>query len=366
MSQKKIDTKTTKKLLANYKNTISKYSLENEKLTLQLKDLKTTFTINQNLLYDFIKNTIGEDEKINSLINENKSLWTINESLIKQKNDLLLKNSKLQEFIEDTPSIIRKEINKINIQNDKIKNELVQKDSAIKKLKIDLIKSRRNALFRTARTEIQVMEPTKTNVEINHELLNTKSIMAKVISMQAEEKKKVSQLHKEVKSLKNEISKLKKISFNSQGELKQNNINDSKDDSNKNNNIINLKIKGFDLLVNNKDKDKEDGKEEEEEEEEEEESEGTSEDDDDIFYEGRKRPPHNKNKELSMLTEQYNMLEKQNLEYEKKVNEYKNIYKSLKNKINFLKQIPHINEGCQKQNNNNNNNAEKHNGNLPG
>ena len=142
MSHQKFDSKTTKKLLTNYQNTISKYASENEQLTRQLEDLKTTLTLNQNLLYDFIKSSVGEDEKINSLINESKSLWNENESLIKQKNELEMKTAKLQELIEDTPTQIREEINNINIQNNKMKNELVQKDNTIKKLKNDLEKAR--------------------------------------------------------------------------------------------------------------------------------------------------------------------------------------------------------------------------------
>ena len=95
-----------------------------------------------------------------------------------------MKTAKLQELIEDTPTQIREEINNLNIQNNKMKNELVQKDNTIKKLKNDLEKARKNALFKTARTEVLVTEPTKTNVEINHELLNTKTILAKVSVMQ--------------------------------------------------------------------------------------------------------------------------------------------------------------------------------------
>ena len=87
MSHQKFDSKTTKKLLTNYQNTISKYASENEQLTRQLEDLKTTLTLNQNLLYDFIKSSVGEDESITSLINESKQLWAENESLIKQKKN---------------------------------------------------------------------------------------------------------------------------------------------------------------------------------------------------------------------------------------------------------------------------------------
>ncbi len=347
MSHQKFDSKTTKKLLTNYQNTISKYASENEQLTRQLEDLKTTLTLNQNLLYDFIKSSVGEDEKINNLINESKSLWNENETLIKQKNELEMKTAKLQELIEDTPTQIREEINNINIQNNKMKTELVQKDNTIKKLKNDLEKARKNALFKTARTEVLVTEPTKTNVEINHELLNTKTILAKVTSMHAAEKKKASKLDKEVKSLQDEVSKLKKTAIGLRDEfnnkVKQNEGNNK--DGNSPNDINNfpLNIKGFDFLVNKND-------EENEEEEEEEEQEETSEEED--SYEGKKKPK-TKQKELDMLTEQYNKLKKQNEEYENKINNYKKIYKDLKNKINNLKQMPNSNDRSQRKFGNN-------------
>ena len=53
-----------------------------------------------------------------------------------------MKTAKLQELIEDTPTQIREEINSINIENNKMKNELIQKDNTIKKLKADLEKVR--------------------------------------------------------------------------------------------------------------------------------------------------------------------------------------------------------------------------------
>ena len=353
MSHQKFDSKTTKKLLTNYQNTISKYASENEQLTRQLEDLKTTLTLNQNLLYDFIKSSVGEDEKINNLINESKSLWNENESLIKQKNDLEMKTAKLQELIEDTPTQIREEINNINIQNNKMKNELVQKDNTIKKLKNDLEKAHKNALFKTARTEVLVTEPTKTNVEINHELLNTKTILAKVSSMHAAEKKRATKLDKEVKSLQEEVVKLKKNALELRDEFNnkvKQNENGKKDGTAQNEINFPLNIKGFNFLV-----DKNDDENEEEEEEEEQESEGSSEEED--SYEGKKKPK-SKQKELDMLTEQYNKLKKQNEEYEKKINNYKKIYKDLKNKINNLKQMPNSNERGQRKYNPNNNGIE--------
>ena len=348
MSHQKFDSKTTKKLLTNYQNTISKYASENEQLTRQLEDLKTTLTLNQNLLYDFIKSSVGEDESITALINESKTLWAENESLIKQKNDLEMKTAKLQELIEDTPTQIREEINLINAQNNKMKIELVQKDNTIKKLKSDLEKARKNALFKTARMEILVTEPTKTNVEINHELLNTKTILTKVSAMHAAEKKKANKLDKEVKTLQDEVAKLRKTAIELRDEFnsKVKESGGKKGDQNIIENNFPLNIKGFNFLVDKNEEENED----EEEEEEEQESEGSSEEDD--SFEGKKKPK-SKQKELELLTEQYNKLKKQNEEYEKKINNYKKIYKDLKNKINNLKQMPNSNERSQRKFGNN-------------
>ncbi len=348
MSHQKFDSKTTKKLLTNYQNTISKYASENEQLTRQLEDLKTTLTLNQNLLYDFIKSSVGEDESITALINESKTLWAENESLIKQKNDLEMKTAKLQELIEDTPTQIREEINLINAQNNKMKIELVQKDNTIKKLKSDLEKARKNALFKTARMEVLVTEPTKINVEINHELLNTKTILTKVSAMHAAEKKKANKLDKEVKTLQDEVAKLRKTAIELRDEFnsKVKESGGKKGDKNIIENNFPLNIKGFNFLVDKNEEENED----EEEEEEEQESEGSSEEDD--SFEGKKKPK-SKQKELELLTEQYNKLKKQNEEYEKKINNYKKIYKDLKNKINNLKQMPNSNERSQRKFGNN-------------
>jgi chromosome segregation ATPase len=344
MSKQKFDSKTTKKLISTYKNTISHYTAENEMLTSQLQDLKTTLSLNQNLLYDFITKSIGEDDEITNLINESKNLWQENEQLIKQKNDLEMKASKLQELIEDTPTEIREEIKLINISNNKMKNELIQKDNTIKKLKSELEKARKNALFKTARTEILVTEPTKTNVEINHELLNTKAILAKVSNMHALEKKKAARLDKEVKALQDEVIALRRNTT-----LADNNNNDgvintdgNKLDDKKNSKTISNTINGKNDKKNNltQNQGKKNENEFEDSDENDEESEENSDDIENIETElKKKKKPKTKQKELDMLTEEFNKLKKQNEEYEKKIQKYKNIYKDMKQKIKNLNQM---------------------------
>ena len=373
MSKSKFDSKTTKKLISTYQSTISHYTSENEALSSQLEDLKTTLALNQNLLYDFISSTIGKDEEVSKLIAESKTLWKENEQLIKQKNELEMKTSKLQELIEDTPTEIREELKQINESNEKMKLLLVQKEQTIKKLKTDLEKARKNALFKTARTEVLVTEPTKINVEINHELLNTKAILLKVTSMHAQEKKKADKLDKEVKTLQEEVIALRRNTTTMDGNNGNNNTSyfcsemEGDEDNKTHSNVVgatdNIKATNEKKVMttsgvvpklnfgnfekkkeytqaivkkNNNDPFKVISSSSEAEDEDAE----SDESDDNMpnFKKGKKKPK-SKQKELDMLTEEYNKLKKQNEEYENKIQKYKAIYKDMKPKIQNLNQM---------------------------
>lgn len=376
MSKPKFDSKTTRKLISTYQSTISHYTAENELLSSQLQDLKTTLGLNQSLLFDFITSTIGKNEEISKLIAESKTLWQENEQLIQQKNDLEMKTAKLQELIEDTPTEIREELKTINESNEKMKVQLIQKEQMLKKLKSDLDKARRNALFKTARTEVLVTVPTKINVEINHELLNTKSILLKVTSMHAQEKKKADKLDKEVKILQTEVINLRRNTNNNNNNNTSYFGSDAEggggEEENKTNSnaIENTNVKtqtGKKVLATSgipklnfggfekkkvytqtivKKKSNNDpfhiiSSSNSEKEEEENESDEDSDYDNNNFhnYKKAKKKPKSKQKELDMLTEEYNKLKKQNEEYENKIQRYKSIYKDMKAKIKNLNQM---------------------------
>ena len=381
MSKPKFDSKTTKKLISTYQSTISHYTAENDLLSSQLQDLKTTLGLNQSLLFDFIISTIGKNEEISKLISESKTLWQENEQLIQQKNDLEMKTAKLQELIEDTPTEIREELKTINESNEKMKVQLIQKEQLLKKLKSDLDKARRNALFKTARTEVLVTVPTKINVEINHELLNTKSILLKVTSMHAQEKKKADRLDKEVKTLQTEVINLRRNTIENNNNINNNNTSyfcsdvdggEGGEEENKtNSNVIEttnvktqtgkkvlttsgvvpkLNFRGFEKKkvytqtivkkTSNNDPFQIISSSSSEKEEEDNESDEDSDYDNNFHnYKRGKKKPKSKQKELDMLTEEYNKLKKQNEEYENKIQRYKSIYKDMKSKIQNLNQM---------------------------
>ena len=329
MSQK-YDNRAKKKLIYQYKTTIASYKKENNKLLSEIEDLKMTLNLNQDLLYQSISAKFGDNEKIKDLINRSKALWKNNESLIEKKNNTEMEIDHLQKEIEQIPSKIKNEINNISSQNNKKRIELAQKDNIIKKLKIDLEKTRKSAFFKTARTEVLVTEPTKTSLEINQELIDTKSILLKVSNKHSKEKKKSDKLGKEVKNLKDEMKKLKKTAINLYNKIKNKNqiidsVRTNKSINEDNNFLINM---GYNTSVENEDKFVEN-------EEEEEESEESSSDDSSSSNE--RRTNKNKTKEYENLLDQLKKLEKQNKEYLEKINNYKNIYKELKNKIENLK-----------------------------
>lgn len=338
MSSQKYDSKTRKKLAEQYQAAISKYSPENMKLEIQINDLKTTLNLNQELLYHSLTNISNannkeDNDKIKSMVEKCKDLWEKNESLIETKNQVEMKIDKLKKAINEAPSLIRDEINNISVLNNKKKTDLLLKENIIKKLKTDLEKTRKNAFFKTARTEVLVTEPTKISLEINQDLLIAKSILSKVSNMHSKEKKRSNKLEREAKNLREEMNKLKKKAINLYiSNLNKNEIKEStKSVSDENNFLVNL---GYNLAVENKD----DGEVEEEEKEESEESseEENSEENDEKEEE--------KTKELEKLNEQYNKLKDKIDEYQKLINQHKEEYKTLKKKMDELKNTKPITE----------------------
>lgn len=334
MSSQKYDSKTRKKLTEQYQNLISKYSPENKNLEGQINDLKTTLNLNRELFYHSlasisdINNNKEDSEKMKNMIEKCKTLWNKYESLIEKKNQVEMNIDKLQKATDEAPSQIREEINNISVLNNKKKTELILKENIIKKLKTDLEKTRKNAFFKTARTEVLVTEPTKMSLEVNQELLIAKAILSKVSNMHSKEKKRSNKLEREAKNLREEMNKLKKKAINLHiSKLDKNQIKDStKSTIDENNFLASL---GYNLSVENNNKDEAEVEEEEKEESEESSEEENSEENDEKGEE--------KSKELEKLNEQYNKLKDKIDEYQKKINQHKEEYKDLKKKMEDLK-----------------------------
>ena len=300
------DQKTKEKLLNLYNNVISKTSQENKDLTCKLNDLKATLDLNHTLLFNFLQISKLDEEVINDLKQKSESLWDKIESLIKLEQDTDIKTFILQGFCENVPIKINEEINDSARKINSSKNELIQKENMIKKLKQDLEKARNSALFKEARTEIFVSEPTPYNIEKNQELIAVKSILPKAISKHSNAKKEANKSEKEFKKLKEELKNLKKSLppvYNNDDFFK--------------------KIKGYNINV-----DKDDENEVEEEEEKEESSDDSSSEE--------SKNVKKKKKELAELTDKYNQLKKSYQQFLNKINEYKKSYKALKERVDNI------------------------------
>lgn len=299
---KQYDQKTKDKLYKLYNEVITKTSIENKNLTSQLNDLKATLELNHKLLFSFL-DTSQLDEKVkNDIIEKREDLWEKIEYLISLKKDMDIRIYILQSFIENIPIQINEEINNIANKINEAKNELFQKDNMVKKLKQDLEKARKSALFKEARTEVFVSGPTKYNLEKNQELIIVKSILPKVSLKHSNAEKTAKKLEKELYNLKDELKRIKK-----------------KDEQSFNNEILS-KIKGYNISAESM----ADEKSYEEEEEKESSEESSSE-------EGKSMKK--KKKELDQLNDKYNELKKSYQNYQDKINEYKKSYKTLKEKM---------------------------------
>lgn len=318
MAFQKTDNKEINKLRSLYISKLKELNSENNLLKLQLDDKKETLKLNQDLLYCTIQSFIEQnsDEKIRkknnikNLIERSKIISDKIFLLIEEKSE---KGKKIEIIKKEIPVIQGKIVDKINIltsQSEQKSKEIFSEENNIKKLKTELDKLRRNAFFKKARTEILVAPPTKSSVEVNIELINTRSVFQKASKMHQEKKKKAEEIWRTEKNLKDEMIKLKKNTIK-EGKIKE------KEESEF------LKDIGYKKKFENYEK----------EEEEESEDSDSSDDDSDEGGDNKKK----KEADLKKLNEQYNKLKIKFDEIEKQLKEYKINYRNLKRKIEELK-----------------------------
>ena len=308
MSEIKYDTKTQEKLYKQYNDVISKYSVENKNLKDKLVDSKETVMLNHKLLYDIMTSYNLDKQEIKKLIDKLENVLEKNENLIEMKKKIEINTYKLRILMENISIEINEELNDLAIKNNESKNELTLKDNLINRLKQELERARKNALFKEARTEIYVTPPTKKNIEKNVELIDAKFIISKASDKQSKNKKIANQLKKELDKLKTELKELK------------NKIQKDKNDDN-----FYLNIKGYNIAVDN----------EEEDYEEEEEKEDSSEEDDQR-EEGKNKKK--KEKEFNQLKVKYEELKSTYDDSQRKINEYKKKFKKIKQEIEKIEE----------------------------
>ena len=330
--------KKKKKLIEDYIEAAKKYSQENQELEQKIKDIKITLNLNQNILYEYIIKSSGETEEVKNLVNQTKKNWEETQSYIEKKNYFEIKIARLQELIEDTPTKIRDEINDITLKNNKAQEEINEKDKIINKLKKELDKTRKNALFKVARTEVYVTDPTKYSLEAEQELTGLKSILNKVTPMHKQKKEDSQQLKQEVEELKSKMQKLIEKAYNIYTTMNPKKNGIIVTEKNKKEEIKRLlkSIEGYDLNADINDDDNKDDSEDDDDDNNANNKDDSDEDSDD-GDKGNSKKIKAKQKELGRLTEEYKKLKAESQELEKKINEHKKVYKDIKNKMKNLK-----------------------------
>lgn len=328
--------KQKQKLIEDYKNAISKYSSENEELEEKIKDLKISLNLNQEILYDFIIKSSNSSDEIKNLVNNTKKLWEENQSLIEKKNLFEIKISRLQELAEDTPTKIREELKNLKLKSSLIQEEIIEKDNLIQKHQKELEKIRNNSLFKNARKEVYVTEPSKLNVEIVQELIDLRAILIKLTLLNDKKFDECEELKKNMDNLKVTLNVLIQSALEIQDKIcqRRNSIMNIEYNQKDLNNLFDS-IEGYDKNIDK--------------------SEEEDEDDDDIYdnidfkdfdndddteeeeSKKNKKELEKKKKELELLTKQYNDLKDEAKQYENKINKHKKVYKELKAKLINLK-----------------------------
>ena len=192
-------------------------------------------------------------------------------------------------------------------------------------------KTRKNALFKNARTEVYVTDPTKANIETGQELLSLKTILSKITPIHTKKMEDSEIIKQNLDELKEKLNLLIEKAYNIYTRLNHKKsvmINNkyNKDDLN---NFCNM-IEGYDIDA--------DKSEEEEEDDDDDILNNKGESDSEEEEINSKKKLKIKERELDKLTEQYRKLKEECQDYENKINEHKKIYKDIKIKMKNLKE----------------------------
>ena len=316
--------KTKKKLIEDYKSTISSLSLENKLLETNIKDLETTLDINQNILYKYLLNLSNDQEnqkETKDLINTTKQLWKDNLDLLKRTNTAQINVALLQEISEDTPYKIKEELRYYKINNEKIKENINKQKAEIIKKQKKLIDIRKNNFHLDAKTENYITVPNKKNVEANQEILKINLIHNKLKPICEKKEEKVKKIKEELNNLMNKVNTLKDYIYSTENDVNEDEIIDKKEL----NDFIKTKIKEYNFTAD----EIESGDELDEEK-----NENLDEWDDVLSSNEVKKLKA----QLDQLMKDYNILKNQCNEYEEIISKNKKQYKNVEGKINELKE----------------------------
>ena len=196
-------------------------SLKEEKLMNEIVDLKNAVNINWKILNEYIISNLNnsedknnkEDEKdkkeIEELLNECKSLIESNINVDEKIQKLKEENLEITEISQQFQYQAQKEYEDEKNKYAKLQMELTKKKAKLNDIENILLKTRAKSLFKEARNEIYVIEPTRKHLEMHQEILSTTEAIKQLENLGKEDNIKLMQLKNELEELQNEFNNIK-------------------------------------------------------------------------------------------------------------------------------------------------------------
>ena len=195
-------------------------SLKEENLINEIIDLKNAVNINWKILNEYIISNLDkneskneEDEKdkkeIEELLNTCKSLIDSNINVDEKIQKLKEENQEITEISQQFQYQAQKEYEDEKNKYIKLQMELTKKKAKLNDIENILQKTRAKSIFKEARNEIYVIEPTRKHLEMHQEILSTTEAIKQLENLGKEDNIKLMQLKQELEELQNEFNNIK-------------------------------------------------------------------------------------------------------------------------------------------------------------
>ena len=195
-------------------------SMKEENLINEIIDLKNAVNINWKILNEYIISNLDknesqneEDEKdkkeIEELLNTCKSLIDSNINVDEKIQKLKEENQEITEISQQFQYQAQKEYEDEKNKYIKLQMELTKKKAKLNDIENILQKTRAKSIFKEARNEIYVIEPTRKHLEMHQEILSTTEAIKQLENLGKEDNIKLMQLKQELEELQNEFNNIK-------------------------------------------------------------------------------------------------------------------------------------------------------------
>ena len=210
------ETMKTSRMLHKSDNTQNEEKLMNE-----IVDLKKAVNINWKILNEYILSNLDnakdsnskenpEDEKdrkeIEELLSSCKSLIDSNINIDEKIQKLKEENQEITEKSQKFQYEAQKEYEEEKNKYIKLQMELTKKKSKLNDIENILNKTRAKSLYKEAKNEIYVIEPTRKHLEMHQEILSTTEAIKQLETLGKEDNIKLIQLKNELEELQNEFN----------------------------------------------------------------------------------------------------------------------------------------------------------------